>query len=164
MFATLGTKTVRLMAGRIFRPGSTQPRRDWTLPARCRMGGKTVHPSGTTGERPTRADSGGPLPRTGEPTTTPRTRWSGGASQPIVPQWCTVIAGTWPQCSGPLCTDSATRVKPWHNPKKRQAHMGNPTGPPQRQRRPLQQARPRQTPHLRSARLGRNRRWKERRK
>ena len=85
VFATLGTKTVRLMAGRIFRPGSTRPRRDWTLPARCRMGGKTVHPSGTTGERLTRADSGGPLPRTDEPTTTPRTRWSGGASQPIVP-------------------------------------------------------------------------------
>ena len=85
VFATLGTRTVRLMAGRIYRPGSTRPRRDWTLPARCRMGGKTVHPSGTTGERLTRADSGGPLPRTGETETTPRTRWSGGASQPIVP-------------------------------------------------------------------------------
>ena len=85
VFATLGTKTVRLMAGRIFRPGSTRPQRAWTLPARCRMRGKTVHPSGTTGERPTRADSSGLLPRTGETTTTPRTRWSGGASQPIVP-------------------------------------------------------------------------------
>ena len=84
-FAIVGTKTVRLVAGRIFRPGSTRPRRDWTLPARCRMGGKTVHPSGATGERLTRADSGGPLTRTGETTTTPRTRWSGGASQPIVP-------------------------------------------------------------------------------
>ena len=85
VFATLGTRTVRLMAGRIFRPGSTRPRRDWTLPARCRMRGKTVHPSGTTRERPIRADSGGPLPRTGETTTTPRTRWSSEASQPIAP-------------------------------------------------------------------------------
>ena len=33
IFAIVATKTVRLVAGRIFGPGNTRPRRYWTLPA-----------------------------------------------------------------------------------------------------------------------------------
>ena len=44
-FAIVGTKTVRLVAGRIFGPGNTRPRRYWTLPAQM-PDGWTISPPG----------------------------------------------------------------------------------------------------------------------